>query len=353
MSAKVFQIPFLQATPSLKLHSIVQRTPKPNDSAPKDYPDIKHFTSLEPFLADAALDVVILSSPPQTHFAFTKAVLEAGKHVFVEKPFVPTSAEADELATLAKQKGLVLCVYQNRRWDSDFLTVRKLLAEGTLGRILEFETHFDRNSPNKAATWKGSLTMKDGGGVIYDLGTHLIDQVYTLFGMPETVYAKFANQREGKIGGEADIDPDSATVQLAYPNGMLALVRMACISQEKRQFRYWVRGTKGSYHKNGLDTQEPQLRHQGMSVDDPKFGHEDPEWDGRLEVPGPDGKTVDEKPYPNVEPVTYKKIYELFAHALATGKEEDNPVPATQARDVLKIIEAAKESGRTGSEVRL
>ncbi|KAH6850453.1 hypothetical protein B0I37DRAFT_352929 [Chaetomium sp. MPI-CAGE-AT-0009] len=355
LSAKVFHIPFIALTPSLNLHSIVQRTPTKDNSAPADHPTIKHATSLDTLLADPALDIVVLCTPPNTHYAFARAALEAGKHVLVEKPFVPTAAEADALADLARARGRVLCVYQNRRWDSDFLTVRRLLADGTLGRVVEFETHFDRLriQPPAAGGWKAGMAMKDGGGVVFDLGTHLLDQVFVLFGMPSAVYGRFVKQREGRlvkgVDGEGD-EPDSVTAMLSYEEtGLVVYVRIGVVSVESEQVRFWVRGSKGSYHKTGLDPQEGHLRGGGKATD-AGFGRETESEYGRLSLLGEDGAVVD-RPYQTVEPDTYLKFYELFAKAVESGKEEDVPVPATQAAQVLRIIEALKESAKTGREV--
>ncbi len=275
--------------------------------------------------------------------------------MLVEKPFVPTSAEADALASLARERGRVLCVYQNRRWDSDFLTVRRLLAEGTLGRVVEFETHFDRlRIAQPAAGWKSGMSMKEGGGVLFDLGTHLLDQVFVLFGMPSGVYGRFVRQREGKlvkgVEGEGD-EPDSITAVLSYEDtGVVVYVRSGVVSVESKQVRFWVRGSKGSYHKTGLDPQEDQLRGGGKATD-AKFGWEDESKYGQLSLLAEDGTVVD-RVCPTVEPDTYLKFYQLFAKAVASGKEEDVPVPATQAAQVLRIIEAVKESAKTGREVK-
>ncbi|KAI0381251.1 oxidoreductase [Hypomontagnella monticulosa] len=354
LSATVFHIPFITITSTMKLHSILQRNPdKSTLSAPRDHPDVKHFTSLDTFLADPDLHVVIITTPPETHFPFAQQALRAGKHVLVEKPFVPSVSEAEALIALAKETGRMLCVYQNRRWDSDFLTVQKLLAEGKLGRVVEFETHFDRFRLQKATTWKGSLGMAQGGGALYDLGTHLIDQVYVLFGLPRRVFATLACQRDGLVSGpqNPELEPDSVTAQLVYDDGMIVFVRIASASAEVQQPRFWIRGTKGSYRKNGLDTQEPQLR-AGMKTSDAGFGKEGPEWDGKLTLVGDDG-SMREQSCPNVEPQTYSKIYERFGEALVQGAEKDVPVPAEQARDVLRIIEAVKESARDRREVEL
>ncbi|KAL2018010.1 hypothetical protein VTK56DRAFT_1326 [Thermocarpiscus australiensis] len=367
LSAKVFHIPFIALTPSLTLHSIVQRSPTPANSARQDHPTVRHHTAVDPVLADPDVHVLVLCTPPDTHAALARAALAAGKHVLVEKPFVPTAAEAAELAALARARGRVLCVYQNRRWDADFLTVRRLLAEGTLGRVVEFETHFDRlriaaptGAAGKAAGWKAGLRMKDGGGPLYDLGSHLIDQVFVLFGMPSGVYGRFVRQREGRLvtgeggaaGDEGDQEPDSVTAVLSYAEtGMLVYVRIGVVSVESKQVRFWVRGTKGSYHKTGLDPQEDWLRGGGKATD-AEFGREDESKYGRLCVLT-DGGAVEDRVCPTVEPETYLKFYELFARAVESGKEEDVPVPASQAAQVLRIIEAIRESARTGREVAL
>ncbi|KAL1884199.1 hypothetical protein VTK73DRAFT_5335 [Phialemonium thermophilum] len=355
LSAKVFHIPFINLTEDLVLHSIVQRSPRPGNSAPADHPAVKHYTTTDALIQDTEVDIVVVTTPPDTHFGLARASLLKGKHVLVEKPFVPTAAEAQELADLARAQSRVLCVYQNRRWDSDFLTVRRLIADGTLGRIVEFETHFDRFRPNRPADWKGNLSIKQGGGVVYDLGTHLIDQAFALFGVPSAVSGFFVNQREGRfVTGEGGLEhePDSFTAILRYKEtGTLVQVRVGVLSVEDEQTRYWVRGTKASYHKSFLDPQEDQLR-GGMKPSDTGFGVEDPSRAGTLCVAQEGGKVVRET-YPTVQAETYSRFYELFAKSVASGKEEDVPVPAAQAAQVLRIIEAVRESAKTGQEISL
>lgn len=331
----------------------MQRSPKPGSSAPDDLPSVKHFTSIEEMLQDPDIDLVVVTTPPNSHFEITQKILESGKHVLTEKPFVPTAAQAEKLVKLAREKSKLICVYQNRRWDADFLTVQKLMSEDKLGRIYEFETHFDRFRPEGPAGWKATLTHDDGFGAIYDLGTHVIDQIYVLFGKPSTVFGKFIQQRSGKFvsgdGGPED-QPDSVNAMLTYGNkGLIVHVRIGVMSTESQQPRFWVRGTKGSYHKTGLDTQEPQLR-SGMKVTDEGFGVDGAAWNGRLELVQEDG-SIQDFTCPNVEPQTYLKFYELLAKAISTGEESDVPVPAGQAADVLKIIEAIRESARSGKEV--
>jgi predicted dehydrogenase len=297
-------------------------------------------------IADPALSIIAITTTPETHFPFAKAALEAGKHVIVEKPFVPTSAEAQQLIDISTKTGKLICVYQNRRWDSDFLTVKKLVKDDTLGRIVEFNTHFDRYKPVKPTNWKGSLGMADAGGVVYDLGTHLLDQCFVLFGMPKTVTAFFENQRDD--GSE---EPDAITVMLGYgKGGPLVTAKAGIMCVEEEQLRYWVRGTKGSFRKLNLDVQEDQLK-AGMKPWDEDFGVESESASGRLvvlEEGKPKGSVLR-----NVTPETYASLYDGFKKAIDGGGEEEVPVKATEARDVLKIIEAAKESAKTGKSVTL
>lgn len=243
LSAKVFHIPLVLAVPDLKLYGIVQRTPKPDDDASRDHSGIKSWRSVDDVYRDPAVDVVVVTSVPETHFEMCKAALEAGKHVVVEKPFVTTAAEAAELVEISGRTGKLLTVYQNRRWDSDFLTLRKIIADGALGDIAEFETHFDRHRPDPPPdSWKSKAGPAHGSA--YDLGSHLIDQVYTLFGRPQRVTGFVGNQRRNVQGGAAD----SHTILLHY-DGMLATVKAGVVSPEEEQLRFWVRGTKGSFKK--------------------------------------------------------------------------------------------------------
>lgn len=323
----------------------MQRSPSKGNSAPQDHPEAKHYTDVKALLADPDVDVVVVTTPPDNHFELTKAALEAGKHVLTEKPFVPTSAQADQLIALAKERKRLICVYQNRRWDSDFLTVKHLLAEDVLGRIVEFNTHFDRYRAAPPSNWKGELGIPSGGSALFDLGTHLVDQVYTLFGMPQAVHGRLLSQRSGK----ADLfNPDGVSAELTYPDGMLAHVRISVLSAEMVQPRFWVRGYKGSFHKSGLDTQEDQLRAGGKPTD-PGFGHQSAD-SMRLVLVDQDGKMREGK-VPELEPETYRAFYAAFGRAVESGKDADVPVKAAEARDVLRILEAILESAKTGRDV--
>ncbi len=345
MSAKVFHIPLILSTPSMKLHSIVQRSPNPQNDASKDHPKAIIYNTTDSMISDPSVSLIVITTTPDSHFQLCKAALEAGKHVLVEKPFVPTAAEASTLLEIATKARKLICVYQNRRWDTDFLTFQKLAKEGTLGRVVEFESHFDRYKPVRPDTWKGTLGMQHAGGVLYDLGTHLIDQVYLSFGLPVSVTAVFTNSRQD--GAE---EPDSITVLLRYRNDMLATVKAGVMSVETEQLRFWVRGTKGTYKKFYLDCQEDQLK-AGMKPGDQGFGIESSEKSGTLTVlteKGPESKKLE-----NVVPETYAALYSRFAEAIEKGDEGLVPVKASEARDVLRVIEAARESARLGKTVAL
>ncbi len=259
---------------------------------------------------------------------------------------MPTSAEAQQLIDISAKTGKLICVYQNRRWDSDFLTVKKLIKEDTIGRVVEFETHFDRYKAERPSNWKGTLGMAQAGGVVYDLGTHLIDQAYVLFGLPKSVTAIFANQRND---GEAE--PDSITVLLGYGvGGPLVTAKAGVMCVETEQLRYWVRGTKGSFKKFHLDVQEDQLK-AGQKPGDKGFGIESSESSGTVVVL--EGGKPKSRVLANVEPETYAALYDGFAKAIGGGGESAVPVKASDARDVLRIIEAAKESAISGKSVSL
>jgi len=340
LSAKVFHIPPIEVVPEFKLYAIVQRSPKSDDDAGKDHPGIKSYRSSEELFQDPKVDVVVVTTTPESHFELVKDALEAGKNVVIEKPFTPTSKEADELTSIAKKHNKLLTVYQNRRWDSDFLTLSKLIHSGALGRIVEFETHFDRFRPEApTGTWKSKVIP--GGGAIYDLGTHLLDQVVHLFGLPKKVTAFIGTQREHNTSGYGD----SFTVLLHY-DGMMATAKAAVVSPEINQLRYWVRGDKGSFKKFHLDCQEDQLK-EGMKMNDQGFGMEPKDRYGVLTTAS-DGKFSSET-VPTVEPATYAEFYRKFARALSGGMQV--PVTPESASSVIRLIELAQESSKSGRTV--
>lgn len=252
LGGRVFHAPFVSAVPGLKLEAIVQRK---GDTAAKAYPNTRILRSVEEALADPAIQLVVVSTPNETHFALAKQALNAGKHVVIDKPFAATSAEAKELATLAASRKLVLAPFHNRRWDGDFLTVRKLLKEKALGRLVTFESHFDRFRPiQREATWKEA--GDPANGMLFDLGPHLVDQVLSLFGPPTAITASVRRDRD-----TTEIE-DAFDITLHY-NGetgprMLAFCRASMLACDASP-RFLLHGTHGSYKKYGLDPQEPSL----------------------------------------------------------------------------------------------
>lgn len=257
--------------------------------------------------------------------------------MIVEKPFTVTSGEAEELIAVAKTHNRLLSVYQNRRWDSDFLTLSKCIKNDSLGRVVEFETHFDRHRPETPAdSWK---LEQPAGAVIYDLGTHLMDQVVHLYGLPKRITGFLGTQREHNPAGFID----SCTVLLHY-DGMLATVKAGVVSPEVNQLRYWVRGAKGSFKKYHLDCQEDQLK-AGKKPGDDGFGQEPRERYGVLNTVK-DGKITSEV-VPTVEPATYAEYYRKFARALG-GDLAQLPVDPSIAAAVIRLVELAKESSQQG-----
>ena len=257
--------------------------------------------------------------------------------VIVEKPFTPTSQEAQELIDLSKKQDRLLTVYQNRRWDSDFLTLSKYIKNGSLGRVVEFESHFDRYRPDPP---KGSWKLaQPAGAVIYDLGTHLMDQVVHLYGLPKRITGILLNQREQN---PSEFE-DSCTILLHY-DGVLVTVKAGVVSPEVKQLRYWVRGDKGSFKKYHLDCQEDQLK-AGMKPGDNGYGMEPKERYGVLNRVRA-GK-IESEVVPTVEPATYAEFYRKFARALG-GDNSQLPVDPATAASVIRLVELAKESSKQG-----
>jgi predicted dehydrogenase len=243
------------------------------------------------------------------------------------------------LTDLARKHKKLLTVYQNRRWDADFLTLSKYIKSGSLGRVVDFETHFDRHRPEAPQSDSWKYRVQPGGGAIYDLGTHLMDQVVCLFGAPERITAFVGSQRDPNPIGFAD----SCTIHMHY-DGMMATVRASVVSPEVNQLRYWVRGDKGSFKKYHLDCQEEQLK-AGMRPGDSGYGLESKDRYGVLTTVK-DGKMTSEV-VPTVEPATYAEYYRKLARALA-GNPEQLPIDPTVASLVIRLVELALESSKSG-----
>jgi predicted dehydrogenase len=251
LGGRVFHAPFVSAVPGLKLVSIMTT----KGDAAKVYPSARISRSIDDVLADKSIELVVVSTPNETHFDLARRALTAGKHVVIDKPFAATSAEARQLADLAKSQGLLVVPFHNRRWDGDFLTLRKILADGLLGRVVTFESHFDRFRPMpRENTWKEA--GNPANGMLFDLGPHLVDQVLAVFGAPEAITASVRSDRD-----QTDIE-DAFDITLHYPanngKGLLAYCRatyLACINGP----RFLLHGTHGSFIKFGVDPQEAAL----------------------------------------------------------------------------------------------
>ena len=217
LAGQVFHAPFVSAVPGLRLEAIVQRK---GDEAAKAYPTARILRSVEEALRDAAVQLVVVGTPNETHFDLAKQALLAGKHVVIDKPFAATSAEAAELKELAEKQGVVLAPFHNRRWDGDFLTVRKLLAEEAVGRLVTYESHFDRFRPlPRENTWKEGASAANG--LLIDLGPHLVDQALALFGAPEGITASVRKDRD-----KTEIE-DAFDITLEYPDSRQGCGRIA------------------------------------------------------------------------------------------------------------------------------
>ncbi|NBA87683.1 Gfo/Idh/MocA family oxidoreductase [Emticicia sp. CRIBPO] len=268
LSGRFLQAPFFMSNRNFVLKSLVtsQEIPK------YIFPDTKKAESLDELINDPEIHLISIASPNPTHYEYAKKCLLAGKHILLEKPMTSTAAEARDLIEIAKSKGLVMCVFQNRRFDGDFMTVKKVIESGVLGEILSYEAHFDRFKPIlNPKKWKE--TVAPGSGVLYDLGSHLIDQAIYLFGKPEGAEGEVFIERAG-----SEID-DAFDLRLNYKNLRVTLKSSLMIKEQVP--KYVVNGTKGSFIKYGLDVQEDQLK-AGMTPDQEGFGKEESQFDGHL-----------------------------------------------------------------------
>lgn len=247
LSGRYLQAPFFIANPNFNLKTVVTVSQNPQ----LVYPSVQAAKNLDEVLTDAEIDLVSICTPSHTHFDYAKQCLLAGKHVLVEKPFTATAAEAEELILLAKKQGKILSIFQNRRFDSDFMTVKKVVENQLLGDLVAFEIHFDRHKPIlNPKRWKEAATPANG--ILYDLGAHIIDQTIVLFGKPNSVVGDTFIQREG-----SEID-DAFHIRLDY--GKLKVILKSSLLVREEGPRYILHGTKGSFIKYGLDVQEDHLK---------------------------------------------------------------------------------------------
>ncbi|MCM5678103.1 oxidoreductase [Schlegelella sp. S2-27] len=329
-ASKTFHAPLIAGVPGLQLVAVSS-----SDAAKvhADWPALPVEPDAQALVARHDIDLVVVPTPNDTHHALAKAALLAGKHVVVDKPFTVTLVEAQELEALARTKGCVLSVFHNRRWDADFLTLQGLLGSGLLGRVVHFESHFDRYRPQVRARWRERAA--GGGGLWYDLGPHLLDQALQLFGLPEAIWLDLALQRDGAL---AD---DYFHAQLRYGGlheGLRVILHASALVPAVGP-RFTVHGTRGSFVKHGLDPQEDRLKAGARPQLDVlgDWGH-DP-LDGLLTLPESTVEAAQQRP---TLPGNYLAYYAAVRDAILHGTP--NPVPAAQAMQVMALIEAGLHS---------
>jgi predicted dehydrogenase len=333
MAGRVFHGPLLSSVEGLELAAVMERS---TNKAAERYPGITVYRSLEAMLADKSLGLFVVATPNGTHYELAKQILSAGKNVVVDKPMSLTSEEAAELIGLAKKHKALLAPFHNRRWDSDFLTVQKLLHQGALGRLVALESRFDRWRPARLTErlWKEEV---DSGGMLQDLGPHLVDQALVLFGMPEAVSAEVLRERDG-VGAN-----DSFTIRLRY-TGLIVTLASNLLSL-KAAPRYRLRGTRGGYIKKGVDAQEAALT-KITRITDAAWGQEPSSAWGLLYVDIEGGSVS--RPVPAVTG-DYRLYYAGIRDALL-GKAAA-PVTGLDGWRVARLLEWAAESSEMRREI--
>jgi scyllo-inositol 2-dehydrogenase (NADP+) len=334
MSGKVFHAPLLHVNPGFTIAKIMQRT---GNNALEQYPYTEIVRNTRDITGDPEIDLVLVNTPDHTHYDFAREALKAGKHVVVEKPFVLNINEGEALIALAAKKGKILTVFQNRRWEGDFLTIRKIIGQNLLGRLVEFEAHFDRFRNFIRNSWKEK--PENNTGTLYNLGSHLIDQAVVLFGMPSAVYADIRKQRTGAM-----VD-DLFDLSLIYSDIKVTLKGSYLVREPGP--RFILHGTEGSFVKHGTDPQEEALN-AGHSPDEPGWGTEPEEkWGilntntgglhfrGRIET------------VPGCYPEFYNSLYETLL------KGSELAVKPQESLRVIRIIRAAYESQEKRSQIKI
>jgi len=339
MSGKVFHAPFLKEHPGFFMSAVVERS---KEDSKEKYPDAEIYRSVEEMLENADIEVVVVNTPVQTHFEYVKMALDAGKNVIVEKPFTVTVSEAEELVNLAENKNLFLSVYQNRRFDRDYLQVQKVLAEGKLGNVRESEIRFDRFRTEPSGKEHKENPEQNGSGSMHDLGSHLVDQAVQLFGFPDKLFADVFSMK-----GE-DFANDYFEILFYYKNDLRVRLKSSVFTKEEH-FAYKIHGDKGSFLQERTDNQENELTAGKI----PAYGKEwmEPlkESDGILTYLNENSETkrvLTSSEFGNYMNY-YQQIYEhiVFGYAL--------PSLGNEVVQNMKIIEAALESSKKGKIIEL
>ncbi len=325
MSGRVFHAPFISTNPHFNLSAVVERSKK---AAHEFYPAIKSYDNIAELLADESIELVIVNTPNYTHFQYAKEALEAGKHVLIEKPAVDDSAQFDALLAISEKQGKQLFFYQNRRYDSQFLDIKKVIGSGELGKLIEVHFRFDRYKMELGQKYFKEDTQYISNGITYDLGPHLLDQAISLFGKP----IKFSkttsiNRPDSKVA-------DYFHYHLYYPAGLNVYLTGSLLVASP-QPAFVIHGTKGSFIKHMTDVQEQQLI-DGMLPDDPSYG---------VELAGFEGKlvTIDAANQKHESFVTphkgdYNQLFEAIYESLRNNV--DYPIKADQIKWQIELLEA-------------
>ncbi|MDR2473844.1 MAG: Gfo/Idh/MocA family oxidoreductase [Tannerella sp.] len=330
MSGQLFHAPFIDYHEMFELTAILERS---RNLSAERYPDATIVRSTDELLAINELELIIVNTPDLTHYEYTRQALLAGKHVVVEKPFAQTVAQCRELIRIAEERNLMLCVYQNRRWDGDFLTVKNIIEQGTLGRLVEFESTFARyRNYIKPDTWK-----EQSGGMMYNLGSHIVDQTISLFGLPEAVYVDIATMRDGGV-----VD-DYFCLHLirCAKNPELRVTLKAGYLMCEPEPRFVLHGTEGSYLKHGVDPQEERLKNGETPLAD-NWGLESPDKWGVITTEQ-EGRVK----YPTVKG-DYTSFYDAVYQSLRNGAE--HPTDARGNVAVIQLLETVSKA-KPGSVV--
>jgi len=333
LAGSVFHAPLVDSTEGLEVAAIVVRNPERQAKARQNFPHAQIYESFIEVCTDAELfDAVVIATNNATHAPFAVASMKAGLPVVVDKPFAVTVQECEEVLSVSHRTGVLLTVFQNRRWDNDFLTVKSIVESGKLGRLTRFESRFERYRPTpRPDSWREKGSLAEGGGLLFDLGSHLIDQALHLFGEPDLIYGETHTRREG-----LQVDDDSF-VAIRFKNGVQAHLWASAVAPLPGP-RFKVSGLSGCYEKYGLDPQEDALRGGGTPRDQ-GWGIEADDHSGVL-VEYSGGNRVES--VIKSEPGAYQVFYSQFRDAILTGGPL--PVDPRDALNTMRVIDLARQS---------
>ena len=337
LSGRVFHAPIILSTQGFRISKVYETKDENLKKLKELCPEAQAVSNTEDIFQDDSIELVVITAPNALHFPLCKRALECNKNVVVEKPFTISTRDADRLIALAGDKEKLLSVYQNRRWDGDYMTIRKLVEEKALGRLVEYQAAWGRFRPQIKDTWKEK--EGSGCGILYDLGSHLIDQAICLFGLPHRIFADLRQQRDGSTAN------DYFQIILEYED-LRAELKGSMLMKDAGP-RYSLYGTEGCFKKFGIDPQEENLKAGKLPKDCGQWGQDSQELWGTL-LTDKDGTETEER-IPTLDG-DYRQFYTKLYDALCNkGK---NPVNPKEARNVIRIIELAEESASQGAWVR-